>query len=106
MRGNLLTLLGISFCFVFELKDVIFTFKAYTCSNKKILKQASTSMMEVGIVSWRVVNKHKLFRETSKHAKIEGSFKCVWCHLGIFGSGECTINWCFHPQLYFLDFID
>lgn len=67
--------------------------------TKKILKQASTSMMEAaGIVSWHVVNKHKLFREASKHVKIEGSFKSMWCHLGIFGSGESTINWSFHPQ--------
>jgi hypothetical protein len=92
MRGNLLTLLGISFCFIFELKDVIFAFKAYTCSKKIILKQASTSMMEVGILSWHVVKKHKLFREASKHVKIEGNFKSAWCHLSIFGSRESTLN--------------
>jgi hypothetical protein len=48
--------------------------------------------MEVGMVSWCVLNKHILFKEASKQAKPEENFKSIWFHSNIFASNENFIT--------------
>lgn len=56
------------------------------------------------MASQYALNKHKSAREIEKQAKMEEDYLGVaWCHVGIFGSGENTINWCFISALYYLD---
>ncbi len=55
------------------------------------------------MASQYALNKHKSAREIEKQAKMEDCFGAAWCHVGIFGSGENTNNWCFILALYNLD---
>jgi len=99
MRGNLFNIVRNFILFYLWAQRCQFCIQGiYMLQQKKFLSKLQPPWWRRGIVSWHVVNKHKLFREASKHVKIEGSFKSAWCHLGIFGNGESTINWCFHPQ--------
>jgi hypothetical protein len=76
-EATFLTLLEISFCFIFQAQRCQFCIQGiYMLQQKKFLSKLQPPWWRRGIVSWHVVNKHKLFREASKHVKIEGSLLC------------------------------
>jgi hypothetical protein len=74
-------------------------------SSNKVLWLDWTFIMEVGMVSWCVLNKHILFKESSKQAKLEENFKSIWCHSNIFASKENFTIWRFLLLMYVLSFV-
>jgi hypothetical protein len=73
-------------------------------SSDKILHQAWTTMVEVGMAIQREINKDHLNRENSKHDIIDNQFKSTWCHQNIFTKSDKTIRWSFLPPLYFSNY--
>jgi hypothetical protein len=46
----------------------------------------------------------RVLEKIEKQAKMEEDyFRVAWCHVGNFGGGENTIDWCFISALHYLD---
>ncbi len=65
----------------------------------------------LGLLLWRSVwlvsmllTSTRVLEKLRKQAKMEEDyFGVAWCHVGIFGSGENTVDWCFISGLYYMD---
>jgi hypothetical protein len=60
--------------------------------------------VEVGMATWKAINRLQTTREPGIQDRIERAFRVEWCHSNIFGEDDAAIVWRFLPPLYFLNF--